>query len=414
MLKRFFIVVIIIILMLLLFWWYKPSASFKKIEDTISHSVVQLSQPSTESLAEKPSNISVPMNVVQKNNQLKNTSQSSIHTPIMPRFNRGTQKKTFMPGREKGHLWFGVGYGQLDVHNPDFKIGSQTESNSTPYQTINNNGWAGLYHMAAGYQFYTRNKLVTRLFGARPILFLQMNYYSPSAVEEKTATATGELYKITGGLVTVDGITTQLQNSSLKAKTKSMDFGLYLSGHQQTRWNRFSFNPYIGLIYNYAKDQYDFSSEYADGEDFVTDEENYRLKTQYYGISGGSQFNYQIFKKLTAFFDIQLQLLHALANLNANQTYDGGSPLPVSLSLDKNDNKSVTYRGMLAVGASYDFSNWVDGLALSLMGGVDHYGYAAEIITPHADADPGVHLNDDEKNNLFIMLKLSTPLPFLT
>lgn len=325
------------------------------------------------------------------------------------------QTKNMFAAKEKfGEPWVAVGYGQYYIDNPDFTIGSKSETDSTPFMSNENDGWTDMYNVEVGYQFNRPDNLFRKFFGDNPTVSFSMDYEHPMSSSANNASSTGELYKITGGLITTGDYPT-LRNTSLKAKDEFMNLGLYLSGLHKTRWSRFSFDPYIGLVYSQDKDEYDFFSTYqvsAVPLMLMDDEENYRLKTKYYGVSGGSQFNYQLSSMLTAFLDIQLQLLHAEANLNVNQTYEAEPS--VYLSLNDSDHRAVTYKGMLAGGFNYHFINSPNSVALNLIGGVHHYGYAAEIVTPHADHDAPVHLKGDNIDDMFVMAQLAVPLPFLT
>jgi hypothetical protein len=308
----------------------------------------------------------------------------------------------------KPYVNVNVGASAYYISNPEFGVGSKGTS-TKPLMKTTNYQFTPAYHVGVGVPFYNSEKsFLTKVFGNNNEVEIRADYYDVSQTKNGGYTR-GELYYITGGYILPAVNVDYINSSRLSAKRRNINAGLYFKGNKKVS-SRVKMNPYAGVVYSRFDDDYDFSAVY-ETPTLDTDVEKFETKTNYYGLAAGDRVDLIATPQFSGFADLQVQALYSQSRLNADQ--DASLNDTVTASYIKRLAKSyytVTYRAILALGASYKFVNKPNSVALDLKGGVDQWGNVPKVTTPNKEGSPDTHLARNMMINGFVSLNVFVPL----
>jgi hypothetical protein len=302
------------------------------------------------------------------------------------------------------YFYLGAGIGAYHLKNPTVGLQSFTGS-STPIASIDNDGFTPIYCLNAGYAFYNPHDSI---FGHFNDIALKFNYFNRTDTKSSGLTGTGDIYYIDGSGAYGTGLT--LYSYSAHAKHRLIDTGLYYrSLPAMADLNTFTIHPRVGLVFTNFNAEYNYLLDYEGGAVRLTDKEDYKVKTNYYGVAAGTQLAYNLAPQLLFDADIELQLLHASADLHAVQQPDITDNIFWIVNVTQS--KTVTYRAIASLGAKYAFTMRANGISLGAKVGLDRWGYNPKVVTPNAgNGGRRIHLDGTSQNNFFAKLNVTVPL----
>lgn len=311
-----------------------------------------------------------------------------------------------------GKFYISTGVAAMYMHNPEFQVatlGTSTE----PLVKITDNGWTPRYGLGLGYQFFNaRENWLTKLFGYQQSVEVRGIYFKKSERKAVNQPGEGMIWAVDGsGRIFPYTINIPFYNFSLTAQHQDLNAGIYFKGRHAMVNPRLSFSPYVGAIfYNEFEDDYKFSMHYKLGPEVShVDTENFNVKTRSYGVAAGNRWDISLWKRISAFVDLQMQLLQFNSDLKVNQNAPTEGVREDDFST-KDSDKKISYHGMGSVGLNWQMLAKSQSPVVSLTGGVDAWGYSPSINTPHKTGDRGAHLGNEPMQNYTVELGMRVPL----
>lgn len=319
--------------------------------------------------------------------------------------------KMIMPPSTRQHVnyhypYVKVGFGAYSVQNPKVEIGT-LGSGTAPLAQVGNSKITPYYNMALGYAFYNkRDNWVTRIFGHDNAVELQFSYFNASQNKAQDNLGTGEVWYIDGtGSVTTGP--QPLTNFTLDSAHRRIDTGLYYRGKWIAQNPKISFSPRVGGVFTNLREKYNYSLWYTSPTP-THDLENYKINTNYYGLAAGGRLTYDLKSRFAIFGDLEGQLLHASAKLDAYQ--DAAVGAQAGKTSVKYNHSQTTYRAIAAVGGSYKLNNKITSSVVELKGGVDRWGYDPRVVPPNNANSRSVYLAGNHQNNFFANMEVTVPI----
>ena len=309
-----------------------------------------------------------------------------------------------------------VGAGAYNFNSSKIEIG--TVGNTTaPLAKIDNDKIAPFYNIAAGYAFYNaKDNLITKIFGHDNAVELQLNYFNVTQKSNPTNLGDGFLWFIDGSGSIIPGTNPEPINSvNLTAKRRYINGGLYYKGSWITSNPRVVFMPRAGLVATNLNEKYDYTVRYTTGATppiVRTDQENYKVDTNYYGVAAAGRLGYKIKSKLLVFGDLEAQLLYARSKLSAYQNGFVEFTNDNSFIRDniKSKHSQVTYRAILAAGAQYKINDKANSPRIEVKVGVDRWGYDPKVVPPNYASNQRVYIAGEQKINYFGNVGVIVPI----
>lgn len=302
--------------------------------------------------------------------------------------------------------WFylGFGVGAYHLNNPTVNIGNFINTN-TPIASIDNDDFTPIYNLSLSYPFYSEHNPI---FGHYNDIMFKVSYFNKTDNKVSNLTGSGSVWYIDGrGRFEFPK---PLFSYTLKAEHQLIDTGLfYRSIALATELSTFTMHPRVGLIFTNYKNKYNYTLHYNAGPYTTNDVETYKVKTNYYGVAGGDQLAFHLASQILLYGDVEVQLLHAVSDLDATQQVDTAAGTPI-VSVNENKTKSLTYRAILSIGGKFYFAPRANSVSLDAKIGLDRFGYNPRVVTPsRANSGSRIHLEGTSQNNFFGMLDLNVP-----
>lgn len=332
--------------------------------------------------------------------------------------------KAIMPPSTNQHVdyrypYIRVGAGAYDFNSSKIEVGTN-RSTTAPLVKMGNSKITPFYNLAVGYAFYNAGtnwftNFITKIFGHDNAAELQFDYFNLTQKRNLSSLGTGFLWFIDGsGCVLQPGVNPEPINSiNLTAKRKYINGGLYYKGSWITSNPRVVFMPRAGLVATNLNEKYDYTVRYSTGAvppSVRTDQETYKVNTNYYGVAAAGKLGYKVKPRFLVFGDLEAQLLYARSKLNAYQNGFVEWPIGSFVKNVSDKQSKVTYRAILAVGAQYKINNKITSPSIEAKIGVDRWGYDPRVIPPNYANDRQVHLASDQKVNYFANIGVTIPI----
>ena len=312
------------------------------------------------------------------------------------------------------HYYIDIGGAAYYLQQPKFEVGTKGVNPSAPANTTaplaknNVNGVAPALHLAGGYQFMNCNdNFFSKIFGHEEAFEADINYFYLDSSVDDANLGLGNAWYIDGsGSILSPNSPTSLYDFKLSSKVQDLTTGLYFKGKVYTTNPRLTMERYVGLIYSYYNNQYDFNLKYNPGGKIGTDSEKFDVTSNDFGLALGSQLNYQVSKHFVPFADLEVRLLAINSNLHATQN----TPVSLKPNMTVNDSASAfNYEAIAALGVNYLFNDSVKSPSVGLKAGLDHINYVPRIVPPNHVGDKPVHIVGEAVNNTFAMLDVHIP-----
>lgn len=310
----------------------------------------------------------------------------------------------------------GVSYYRFQM--PDFgapiSLGAATSAPWPNKAPMNYN--LNKYHLrpTLGFDYsYANPGVLPALLGDR-LHILGKGVYSHASSSSKKGLggATGFYWFITGGADPRNDAREQVLNSAkINLDDIYGDLKLSMSGDHQLS-KRVVFKPRLGLAYTYLKQEYDYDVQGTQTAPSASSGSNGSevTKSYYFGPLVGAELDLNLNPSVSATADLEVQGLHANTHFDGDGVATIGTT-PVSATVKSSDSL-YTYRSKLALGIHYYVKGEGDPkrVKLSLLAGVDFWGYIPEVINPQGPNSDAAHTKRTTALNNFVNLSVAVPL----
>ncbi len=312
------------------------------------------------------------------------------------------------------HYYIDVGAVGYYLQQPELEVGTvgtnATPSTNTtaPLAKSRVNSFAPRLDLSGGYWFMNcNNNWVSKLFGHEEAFEATINYTYLDHTISNDHLGNGNVWYIDGsGSILNPNVPTNLYDFKLNSKLHNISTGLYFKGKVYTTNPHLTMLRYVGIVYNYYNNEYDYKLKYNQGASPNTEDEKFNVIAHYFGVAIGSQLNYQIGRHFIPFIDLEVRLLSIMANLHATQSAPGA----VRPSMTVNNSVSTfNYQAIAAVGVNFQFNETLKSPTIGLRAGIDHWNYVPRVVPPNRAGDKPVHLVGESINSGFAMLDVKVP-----
>jgi hypothetical protein len=317
---------------------------------------------------------------------------------------------------DSNHVYMDAGVEAYHYQTPNVDSGAGNASGNS-LKAASSDGNSIMPTAKLGYHF--DNEFLTSLFGPKANLELDGSFFSHSTSQSQNDLGLGYLTTISGDPYGYVPANDDIKNYYFNSKDQYENLGFYFKGEQYTGNQAITLNPFVGLVYTHFSedDQYGFLYDTAQdpsNPNFDPYNASENVKTNYYGLTLGNQFNFQLTQHLFINAGGQLQLLRATSSLNGTSSVTDQTP-GYSYSDSVNDSLSTfTYRGTLSASTAYHFTLNTDSPSVGLNLGIDRWGYTPEVVNPVGNASGNqqapAHLEKSSSVNLFAGAYFHLPL----